>query len=54
MPKEIISDNDLRDRIDKLIQKGETKKTAVKLIAKELGEQKNRIYQLALELDENE
>ncbi len=52
--KSIISDSELKDKLSKLIKNGETKKTAVKLVTKETDEQKNRIYQLALELDINE
>ena len=46
----IISDEVLTEKLIKLIENGETKKTAVKQIANETGEQKNRVYQLALKL----
>lgn len=49
--KDFISDSELKDKLIKFIKNGETKKTAVKLVTKETDEQKNRIYQLALELD---
>ena len=52
--KSIISDSDLKNKLIKLIKNGETKKTAVKLITNETSEQKNRIYQLALELESQE
>ena len=48
--KSVISDSNLKNKLIKLLENGETKKTAVKLVTKETGEQKNRIYQLALEL----
>ncbi|RLC57036.1 MAG: 16S rRNA (cytidine(1402)-2'-O)-methyltransferase [Candidatus Cloacimonadota bacterium] len=52
--KSIISDSNLKNKLIKLLENGETKKTAVKLVTKETGEQKNRIYQLALELELHE
>ncbi|MDP8269660.1 MAG: 16S rRNA (cytidine(1402)-2'-O)-methyltransferase [Candidatus Tenebribacter davisii] len=52
--KRIIEDKDLKEKLIKLIESGETKKTAVQQVAQETGEQKNRIYKLALELDYNE
>ncbi len=52
--KSIISDSNLKKKLIKLLENGETKKTAVKLVTKETGEQKNRIYQLALELELHE
>jgi len=52
--KSVISDNNLKNKLIKLLENGETKKTAVKLVTKETGEQKNRIYQLALELELHE
>jgi len=50
--KSIITDSELSDKLIKLLKKGETKKTAIKSVTNETGEQKNRIYQLALELHE--
>ncbi|MCK5052503.1 MAG: 16S rRNA (cytidine(1402)-2'-O)-methyltransferase [Candidatus Cloacimonetes bacterium] len=52
--KAIISDIELKDKLIKLLENGETKKTAVKLVTNETGEQKNRIYQLTLELEVDE
>lgn len=52
--KSNISDSDLKDKLIKLLKNGETKKTAVKLVSNETGEQKNRIYQLVLKLNINE
>jgi len=52
--KDIISDSELRDKLIKLIENGETKKTAVKVVTNETGENKNRIYQLVLELESHE
>ena len=52
--KDIISDSELRDKLIKLIGNGETKKTAVKVVTNETGENKNRIYQLVLELESHE
>ncbi len=49
--KSIISDEVLTEKLITLIDNGETKKTAVKQIASETGEQKNRVYQLALKLE---
>jgi len=52
--KSIISDSDLNDKLIKLLKNGETRKSAVQLVTKESGEQKNRIYQLALELESHD
>jgi 16S rRNA (cytidine1402-2'-O)-methyltransferase len=52
--KSIISNSDLKNKLIKLIENGETKKTAVQLISKETGVNKNRIYQLALEIESHE
>jgi len=52
--KDIISDSELRDKLIKLIGNGETKKTAVEVVTNETGENKNRIYQLVLELESHE
>ena len=52
--KTIISDSDLNDKLIKLLENGETRKSAVQLVTKESGEQKNRIYQLALELESHD
>ena len=52
--KSIITDSELTDQLIKLLKKGETKKTAVQFVTKESGEQKNRIYQLALELESHD
>lgn len=52
--KSIISDRDLKDKLIKLLENGETRKSAVQLVTKESGEQKNRIYQLALELESHD
>ena len=52
--RDIISDGEIKDNLIKLIENGETKKTAVKLVTNETGEQKNRVYQLALELNIDE
>ena len=52
--KKDISNEELKDKLIKLIKNGETKKTAVKLVSDETGEFKNRIYQIALELDIDE
>ncbi len=52
--KSITSDDVLRKKLIQLLENGETNKTAVKLIAEETGENKNRIYQLALELVNND
>ncbi len=52
--KSIISDSDLKDKLIKLLENGETRKSAVQLVTKESGEQKNRIYQLALELESHD
>lgn len=49
--KRNISDSELKDKLIKLIETGETKKTAVQHVSEETGEQRNRIYQLVLELD---
>ena len=51
LKKKNISDDEIKNKLIKLIQNGETKKTAVKLVTNETGEYKNRIYHLALELD---
>lgn len=48
--KKIITDNVIQEKLNNLIGKGETKKTAVKLVVTETGENKNRIYKLALNL----
>ena len=52
--KSIISDSDLKNKLIKLLENGETRKSAVQLVTKESGEQKNRIYQLALELESHD
>ena len=52
--KSIISDSDLKDKLIKLLENGETRKSAVQLVTEESGEQKNRIYQLVLELNSAE
>ena len=52
--KSIISDNELKDKLIILLENGETRKSAVQLVTKESGEQKNRIYQLALELESHD
>ena len=52
--KSIISDSDLKDKLIKLLENGETRKSAVQLVTKESGDQKNRIYQLALELESHD
>ena len=52
--KTIINDSEINDKLIKLLENGGTKKTAVKLVVKETGEQKNRVYQLALELESDE
>lgn len=52
--KSIIDDSEINYKLIRLIENGETKTTAVKLVTKETGEKKNRIYQLALELESHE
>ncbi len=49
--KRIIPDNELKDKIGILLKNGESKKKAIKLVAEETGEQKNRIYKLAIDQD---
>ncbi|MBT3754735.1 MAG: 16S rRNA (cytidine(1402)-2'-O)-methyltransferase [Candidatus Cloacimonetes bacterium] len=49
--KRTFTDSELEEKIIVLLKNGESKKKTVKLVADETGEQKNRIYKLALELD---
>jgi len=49
--KKILKDDELLKRLTELLEKGESRRTAVKLLCKETNENKNRIYKLALKLE---